>query len=133
MDRSHHDREVSLRLHLRLKAALVDSGRALGSFKLILDFLLNRVNTINGCRYGDDPTILAWETGNEMNYRGMRPAPASWTLMVAKHLKSRAPRTLVMDGSFARNDDVDACYPKEVLESSDVDIISYHYCRSCFP
>lgn len=94
-----------------------------------MDFLLNRVNSINGCRYGDDPTILAWETGNEMNHRGMRPAPASWTLIVAKHLKSRAPRTLVMDGSFARNDDVDACYPKEVLASDDVDIVSYHYCE----
>lgn len=99
------------------------------SFKLIMDFLLNRTNSINGCRYGDDPTILAWETGNEMNHRGMRPAPASWTLIVAKHLKSRAPRTLVMDGSFARNDDVDACYPKEVLASDDVDIVSYHYCQ----
>ncbi|BGP53888.1 hypothetical protein JCM8202_006081 [Rhodotorula sphaerocarpa] len=97
------------------------------SFKLILDFLLNRTNTCNGRRYGDDPTILAWETGNEMNWRGMRPAPPSWTLIVAKHLKSRAPRTLVMDGSFARNDDPEACYPKEVLDSEDVDIVSYHY------
>lgn len=100
------------------------------SFKLILDFLLNRTNTCNGRRYGDDPTILAWETGNEMNWRGMRPAPPSWTLIVAKHLKSRAPRTLVMDGSFARNDDPEACYPKEVLDSEDVDIVSYHYCAS---
>ncbi|GJN88588.1 hypothetical protein Rhopal_001554-T1 [Rhodotorula paludigena] len=97
------------------------------SFKLIMDFLLNRVNSINGRRYGDDPTILAWETGNEMNHLGMRPAPASWTLIVAKHLKSRAPRTLVMDGSFARNDSPELCYPKEVLESPDVDIVSYHY------
>ncbi|GAA5830273.1 hypothetical protein JCM11251_001289 [Rhodosporidiobolus azoricus] len=97
------------------------------SFKLIIDFLLNRVNSINGRRYGDDPTILAWETGNEMNHLGMRPAPASWTLIVAKHLKSRAPRTLVMDGSFARNDDCERCYNKEVLESPDIDILSYHY------
>lgn len=97
------------------------------SFKLIIDFLLNRVNSINGRRYGDDPTILAWETGNEMNHLGMRPAPASWTLIVAKHLKSRAPRTLVMDGSFARNDDPERCYQKEVLDSPDVDILSYHY------
>ncbi|GAA6044812.1 hypothetical protein NBRC10513_004659 [Rhodotorula toruloides] len=97
------------------------------SFKLIIDFLVNRVNSINGRRYGDDPTILAWETGNEMNHMGMRPAPASWTLVVAKHLKSRAPRTLVMDGSFARNDDPERCYQKEVLESEDVDIVSYHY------
>ncbi|BGP13851.1 hypothetical protein JCM10213v2_001789 [Rhodosporidiobolus nylandii] len=97
------------------------------SFKLIIDFLLNRVNTINGRRYGDDPTILAWETGNEMNHLGMRPAPASWTLIVAKHLKSRAPRTLVMDGSFARNDSPEYCYENAVLESPDVDIVSYHY------
>lgn len=62
-----------------------------------------------------------------MNFQGMRPAPASWTLLVAKHLKHLAPRTLVMDGSFARQDDVNACYPQEVLESADVDILSYHY------
>lgn len=40
--------------------------------KKIFTFLLNRTNTVNGKRYGDDPTVLAWETGNEMqhNYRG---------------------------------------------------------------
>ncbi|GAA5945121.1 uncharacterized protein JCM15063_006526 [Sporobolomyces koalae] len=97
------------------------------SYKLIIDFLLNRKNTINGRRYGDDPTILAWETGNEMNHQGMRPAPAEWTLTIAKHLKSRAPNTLVMDGSFARNDEPERCYPQQVLDSPDVDIISYHY------
>lgn len=62
--------------------------------------------------------------GNEMNSQGMRPAPSQWTLIIAKHLKSRAPKTLVMDGSFARNDDPERCYPKEVLESPDVDIVS---------
>lgn len=53
------------------------------SFKLIIDKLTSRVNTITGIRYADDPAIMAWETGNEMNLRGMRPAPASWTLTVA--------------------------------------------------
>ena len=33
------------------------------SFKLVIDKLVNRVNSINCRRYGDDPTILAWETG----------------------------------------------------------------------
>lgn len=32
-----------------------------------------------------------------------------------------------MDGSFARNDDVNRCYPPEVLASDAVDILSYHY------
>ncbi|KAM0792448.1 hypothetical protein ACM66B_005125 [Microbotryomycetes sp. NB124-2] len=97
------------------------------AFKLIIDFLANRVNTVTGVRYSDDPAILAWETGNEMNHRGMRPAPASWTLTMAKHLRSRMPKHLVMDGSFARTDDIKSCYPKEVLDSPDVDIVSYHY------
>lgn len=46
---------------------------------------------------------------------------------MAKHLKSRAPRTLVMDGSFARYADQSNMFPNEVLSSPDVDILSYHH------
>lgn len=99
----------------------------INSFKLIIDKLLNRVNCITGVRYGDDPTIFAWETGNEMNHQGMRPAPGAWTTVIARHLKHLAPRALVMDGSFARTEDVQACYAPEVLACPDVDILSYHY------
>ncbi|ORY72563.1 glycoside hydrolase superfamily [Leucosporidium creatinivorum] len=99
----------------------------LEAFKLIIDKLVNRVNHLTGVRYADDATILAWETGNEMCVNGMRPAPASWTLTVAAHLKSRAPNHLVMDGSFARTEHIGSCWPVEVLQSPLVDIISYHY------
>lgn len=47
--------------------------------------------------------------------------------MAAKHIKARAPKALVMDGSFAKTSERASCFPKEVLESPDVDIISYHY------
>ncbi|GAA5947882.1 hypothetical protein JCM3775_007304 [Rhodotorula graminis] len=97
------------------------------SFKVIIDRLANRVNTINGRRYKDEPCILAWETGNELTAGDKLPAPASWTLIMAKHLKSRAPRTLVMDGSFARYADQSNMFPNEVLSSPDVDILSYHH------
>ena len=50
-----------------------------GSTKLIYTYFLNRINTVTGKRYGDDPTILAWETGNELQYKGRHPAPGSWT------------------------------------------------------
>ncbi len=39
-------------------------------FKLIIDKLLTRTNSVNGRKYSEDPTILAWETGNEMNHLG---------------------------------------------------------------
>ncbi|KAI8456206.1 family 5 glycoside hydrolase [Phakopsora pachyrhizi] len=42
-------------------------------------------------------------------------------------IKSLAPRTLVMDGSFARTDSIDYSHEKEVLQSDLVDIMSWHY------
>lgn len=49
------------------------------SFKILITQLLNRVNSINGRRYGDDPTVLAWQTGNEMRLGSNQPAPGAWT------------------------------------------------------
>ncbi|KAI7957417.1 hypothetical protein MJO28_004512 [Puccinia striiformis f. sp. tritici] len=78
-------------------------------------------------RIGDDPTILAFETGNEMNFGGKRPAPGEWTLEIARHIKNLAPRALVMDGSFARTDETPHRHDLQALHSELVDIISYHY------
>jgi len=99
------------------------------SYKVLLTGLLNRVNTVTGIRYGDDSSILAWETGNELAWqrKGKEPAPAAWTLEIAKHIKSLAPCALVMDGSFSKSDTSESAFRKEVLESKDVDIMSYHY------
>ncbi|KAA1074170.1 hypothetical protein PGT21_007030 [Puccinia graminis f. sp. tritici] len=99
----------------------------LDSMKKIVSFLLNRVNTFTGVRIGDDPTILAFETGNEMNCGGLRPAPGDWTLEIARHIKSLAPRALVMDGSFARTDAIEHSHDHQALRSELVDIISWHY------
>ncbi|MBW0488228.1 hypothetical protein O181_027943 [Austropuccinia psidii MF-1] len=100
-------------------------------FKKIIFKLLTRKNTINGRIYGEDDTILAWETGNEMNWGRNantihdRPAPANWTLDIAQFIKYWAPNTLVMDGSYSGNPQEPA-WPAEVLNSSLVDIVSYH-------
>ncbi|KAI5479565.1 Glycoside hydrolase, family 5 [Pseudohyphozyma bogoriensis] len=70
----------------------------INSVKLIIDKLLTRKNSINGRIYGQDPVILAWETGNEF-----------------------------MEGSYPKTEDVASCYHSEVLEAPEVDIFSYHY------
>ncbi|PLW05737.1 hypothetical protein PCANC_23237 [Puccinia coronata f. sp. avenae] len=101
-------------------------------YKQIITFYLNRINTINGIRIGDDETILAFETGNEMNWGHRngstdhdRPAPAAWTIEIAQFIKTLAPKTLVMDGSYSRNPKFP--WEDEVLDSPYVDLYSYHY------
>ena len=46
--------------------------------------------------YKDDPTILAWETGNELYYPTL-----SWTLELVRHIKQDiGAKQLVMDGKI---------------------------------
>jgi hypothetical protein len=95
-------------------------------FRNIITFVLNRVNTINGIRYGDDPTILAWQLGNELGgWEGPAP-PAAWTIEMATCIKQLAKNTLVMDGTMGGLDAPNR-YPDKVLQSSVIDIFSNHY------
>ncbi|RKO87074.1 glycoside hydrolase superfamily [Blyttiomyces helicus] len=72
----------------------------LDDMRHLISFLLNRVNTLTGIRYGDDPTILGWELGNELGgWDGPAP-PTAWTLALTSHLRSLAPKTLVFDGTM---------------------------------
>ncbi|KZT59383.1 glycoside hydrolase family 5 protein [Calocera cornea HHB12733] len=105
-----------------------ESRRMIDVFKLLITDLLDRTNTLTGVRYGDDPTVLAWETGNEMNGGAGAPPPGAWTVEIARHIKALAPHTLVMDGSYARTDSQKACFAPEVLRAdSPISILSYHY------
>lgn len=62
--------------------------------------MLTRVNAYNGIAYGNDPTVLAWETGNELGaYIGKEGyPPAAWTTTIAATIKSYS-RSLIIDGS----------------------------------
>ncbi|EGG07107.1 family 5 glycoside hydrolase [Melampsora larici-populina 98AG31] len=79
-------------------------------FKKLLSKFLNRINTVNHIRYGNDNTILAIETGNEMNWRSQNHTSFR-----------RSPPAKLVD---ARN--IDHPWEEEVLKSPDVDILSYH-------
>jgi hypothetical protein len=101
--------------------------------KVIADFeqyireILTRLNSITGVPYADNPTILAWETGNEIG------PPASWTNTIARYVKSLDPNHLVMDGTYGINDGTSytGAPPAGVcggdLGLSNVDIYSNHF------
>lgn len=49
-----------------------------------------------------DPTVLAFETGNELSGWTGRdyPPPVEWTTAIAQLLKELAPQTLVLSGTY---------------------------------
>ncbi|KAJ1334320.1 hypothetical protein BSLG_008155 [Batrachochytrium salamandrivorans] len=95
-------------------------------FKDLLKFMLNRRNTVNGIRYGDDQSILGWQTGNELGGWEGKPPPAAWTIEIAQFIKSLAPRTMVIDGTMGGHN-LKGRVPREVLQTPFVDVISNNY------
>lgn len=93
------------------------SQKVIQDFKDHISYILNHVNRYTGMAYKDDPTIMAWETGNEL-YN----APASWTEMIAKYIKSLAPNQLVMDGHA-----LNLMSNTAQLQNPSVDMVSGHY------
>ncbi|MBB4658583.1 cellulase family glycosylhydrolase [Parvularcula dongshanensis] len=92
-------------------------------FKQTIRFVLNRTNTVNGVKYKDDPTIMAWETGNEMT------CPAEWAVDIARTIKSEAPNQLVLDGYHAvGNKGQDPVYVQQhSIDEDAIDLISTHH------
>ncbi|HVU67496.1 MAG TPA: hypothetical protein VHD63_10225 [Ktedonobacteraceae bacterium] len=52
-------------------------------FETYISAFLNHVNSITGVAYKNDPTIMAWELGNELD-----SAPTSWDTTIANYIKS---------------------------------------------
>lgn len=90
------------------------SATIIGYFEDHISQILNRVNTYTGVAYKNDPTIMAWETGNELS-----TPPTSWTQTIANYIKGIDSNHLVIDGTFGIN--------ASALSLSNVDIYSNHY------
>ncbi|MEP0841598.1 MAG: cellulase family glycosylhydrolase [Phycisphaerae bacterium] len=66
-------------------------------YRQLAAVLINRVNTVNGRLYRDDPTIFAWELANEP--RGSSPtALNNWIGEMSVYIKSLDPNHLVTTG-----------------------------------
>ncbi|KAI8826154.1 glycoside hydrolase superfamily [Fimicolochytrium jonesii] len=102
------------------QTAFFTEHRVVDQFKLLIQAVLNRNNTVNGLLYRDDPALLAWETGNELEYNKGR-VPTAWTKDIAAHIKSIDKNHLVMDGSWQFGWDA------TVLDDPNIDMYSNHY------
>lgn len=90
-------------------------AKARTAFRDFITWLLNRKNTVNGRRYKDDPTILAWELGNDLG-----KATPAWISEMAAHLKRHDANHLVMDGGHH------VIHPVS-LKDPNIDIVTTHY------
>jgi mannan endo-1,4-beta-mannosidase len=87
--------------------------RVIGYYETYISHILNHVDPYTGLAYKNDPTLAAWETGNELT------APANWTSLISSYIKSIAPNQLVVDGNYGIN--------STHLSISTVDIYSDHF------
>lgn len=87
--------------------------QVISDFETYISTLLNRVNVYTGVAYKNDPTILGWETGNELQ------PPESWTQTISTYIKGIDKNHLVIDGQ--------AGVDSHAASLTNIDILSNHY------
>lgn len=97
------------------ESAFYTDPRVIADYQAYASHVMHRVNAVTGKRYVDDPTVLAWELGNELE--GMTP---DWINTNAKVFSAWAPRQLIAAG---RRFDIDP----DTLAAPDVDLVDVHY------
>lgn len=88
----------------------------ISDFKQVISDVLNRTNVFTGIKYKDDPTIMAWETGNELWHETLYD---EWAREICAHIKSLDKNHLVLDGFFGVR--------KDALDDVNIDIVSSHF------
>lgn len=90
-------------------------------FKNYITHLLTHKNKYTGLTYAEDPTIFAYETGNELGgpIFGDKDVPVKWTNEICTLIKRLAPKKLCIDGTYGIN--------TTHLAIDSVDIVSDHF------
>ena len=95
-------------------------------YRAFLSYLVNRRNTVDGLLYKDEPSILAWQLGNEFfTFWGDRklkksdwsPVITQWSLEMAAYIKRIDPKHLVMEAGGDR---------AALIASPSIDVMSTH-------
>jgi len=90
-------------------------------FKVYIQHLLTHLNPYTGLTYAEDPTIIGYETGNELGgpVFGDKWVPVEWITEIAQLVKQLGPEKLVIDGTYGIN--------VTHFSIEEIDIFSDHY------
>lgn len=99
--------------------AFYSNPLVINDFETYIHTLLNHINSYTSIAYKDDPTILAWETGNELS------APFSWVQTISSSIKKEDQHHLVMDGNYEQANESGNFLPD--LSIKTIDLYSGHY------
>lgn len=87
----------------------------IGDFEKTIEKVILRTNTVNGRAYRDDPTIYAWETGNELG------SPDRWVTQIARFIKQLDHTHALIDGTYG------PLIREHSLSDPNIDIVSSHH------
>ncbi len=90
--------------------------KLIADYKLYVSTLINRKNSYTGVFYRNDPTILAWQAGNEL-----REAPIEWEREIARYIKSLDRNHLIITSN-----DFHGVEPERAA-IPEIDIVDRHY------
>jgi mannan endo-1,4-beta-mannosidase len=95
--------------------------KVVDDFKNYIEKLLTHVNTYTGLTYAQDPTIIGYETGNELGgiVFGDKDVPVAWTREICQYIKQLGPQKLCIDGTYGIN--------TTHFAINEVDIFSDHF------
>lgn len=110
-------------------------------FQNYIRMIIDRVNTVTGLTYRNEPAILAWELGNEFRNPGDADALLRWTAEIAGFIKHLDANHLIADGGEGFDDapklyeglsnrhsvkGADGCSYHRLVQIPELDLCSYH-------
>ncbi len=111
----------------------IKNKQSIAAFKRRIGKIINRKNSINGKRYRDDPTILAWEIANELEYWHFNlPEVSGWINDIAAYVKTLDKKHLLTIGVNMRGKDSlnnNSLYA--TFNVPELDFVSFHSYPVC--
>lgn len=103
--------------------------QSIQAFKKLIKQIIERQNSINGRIYRDDPTILAWEIANELEYwRFAESDVYRWISDISTYIKGLDKNHLVTIGISTNNFDLREDSPLyKIFNVAALDFLSFHY------